>query len=102
MEDVARIALEFPIAREVRGRPGLGQLVDGYAVFDYPNVDIVDTRVFIRYGRCWFVEEKKLDRIKRPRKWADYEKQKKSKHPFGMKWTGEGVLRIYPLQYFYK
>ena len=97
MDDVARIAPEFPIAREVRGRPGLGQLVDGFTVFDYSNVDFVNDQVFIRYGRRWMKGAEKPNTTKPSRKWADYEKQEK-KMPFG----SVSILRIYPLEWFYK
>ena len=93
MDDVARVAPEFPIAREVQGRPGLGRLVDGYAQFGYPNVDFVDDQVIIRYYRRWVVGTP--DATKRT--WADYEKQKKQ-----LPYQTDGVLRIYPLEWFYE
>ncbi len=79
MEDVARITPEFPIARRVVGRPGLGQLPDGFAMFTYPNVDIVGQTVFIRYSRMW------------PKEKDD-----------GATMAAEGVMRIYPLKWFYE
>ncbi len=97
MDDVARIAPEFPIAREVRGRPGLGQLVDGYAQFTYSNVDFVNDQVFIRYHRLWMKGVEKPATTKPSRKWADYEKQKKQSP-----WRSQAVLRIYPLEWFYE
>ncbi len=97
MDDVARIKPEFPIEREVQGRPGLGRLVDGYAQFAYPNVDIVGDRVFIRYNRMWPVPAEKAGNGTPPRKWADFEKQKT-----GLGFGGESVMRIYPLEWFYE
>lgn len=97
MEDVSRIAPEFPIARRVVGRPGLGQLPDGFAMFTYPNVDIVGETVFIRYSRMW--PRKREDAPEEaaqaglPKMWPEYEERE-------AEMTGTGVLRIYPLEWF--
>ena len=98
MEEVDRIPPEFPIPRRLVGRPGLGQLPDGFAMFTYPNVDIVGDRVFIRYLRMWprvidGKEERKVDG-NLPLMWPAYEERE-------AEMTGEGVLRIYPLEWFY-
>ena len=80
MADVDQIVPEFPIPWGLRGNPGLGQLADGYANFDYPNVDIIGDKVFLRYSRGWPVlgNDDKAEM------------------------TGEGILRIYPLEWFYR
>ena len=97
MEDVSRITPEFPIARRVVGRPGLGQLPDGFAMFTYPNVDIVGETVFIRYSRMW--PRKREDASEAaaqaglPKMWPEYEER-------AAEMTGTGVLRIYPLEWF--
>lgn len=97
VENVARIAPEFPIPRIIRGRPNLGQLPDGFAMFTYPNIDIVGDKIFLRYSRMW------------PE--ATDEKFTPSQEGLPLMWPketvgkatmrGEGVLRIYPLEWFY-
>ena len=102
MQTVARIAPEFPIARRAVGRPGLGQLPDGFALFTYPNVDIVADTVFIRYSRMWPKvidgEEKETTGPTLPTMWPDtiplYENAR-------AEMTGGGVMRRYPLEWFY-
>ncbi len=102
MADAARITPEFPIARRVVCRTGLGQLPDGYCMFSQPNLDIVGDQVFIRYGRMWPVAKEgeprglKSDGILWPRREG---KQGDS----GAEWKGEEVvLRVYPLEWFYQ
>ena len=102
MADAARITPEFPIARRVVCRTGLGQLPDGYCMFSQPNLDIVGDQVFIRYGRMWPVAKEgeprdlKADGILWPRREG---KQGDS----GAEWKGEEVvLRVYPLEWFYQ
>ena len=98
MENTARITPEFPIARRVVGRPGLGQLPDGFAMFSQPNLDIVGDQVFIRYGRMWPVE--KTDAKQKPsNQWPGiWPRQEDS----GAEWKGEEVImRVYPLEWFY-
>lgn len=97
MEDVTRIAPEFPIARVVRPRSPYGRVIaDGVAIFAYPNMDIVGDKVFLRYARDWpWVIPGKPKRdpnlpVTSP-KYEDREAQFK----------GEPVLRIYPLNWFY-
>ena len=53
---------------------------DGFANFDYPNVDIVGEKVILRYSRGWPIlcNDGKAEM------------------------TGEGIMRIYPLKWFYK
>ena len=81
MAEVDRIVPEFPIPGIIRGNPGLGPLPDGYANFDYANLDFVGEKVFLRYSRGWpiLVENGKSAEM-----------------------TGEGVMRIYPLNWFYE
>lgn len=98
MEDIARIAPEFPIARRVVGRPGLGQLPDGFVMFSQPVVDIAGDRVFIRYSRMWPVETDEPANRKPsgewPRRWPRQEDR-------GAEITDALVMRIYPLKWFY-
>jgi hypothetical protein len=99
MEDVARITPEFPIARRVVGRPGLGKLPDGFVMFTQPVVDIVGDRVFVRYGRQWPVEmgepSLRTPAGEWPRTWPRQEDR-------GATLSGEElVLRVYPLEWFY-
>jgi len=99
MEDVERIAPEFPIPRVTRARPGIGYLPEGFAMFTYPNVDIVGYQVFVRYLRMYPVEREgdwpKADPRQQPLKYADFEQR-------GAEMKGEGVLRRYPLAWFYE
>ncbi len=104
MADVARVAPEFPIPRRVKGRPGLGQFPNGYAKFDYPNVDVIGEKVFIRYYRAWSeVIDDGTQKIERSGGWP-------VRIPTENRWvsdrearmTGEGVLRVYPLDWFYQ
>lgn len=98
MEDVDRITPVFPIPRVTRGRPGIGYLPDGFAMFTYPNVDIVGDKAFVRYSRMWPVKKdaKKTDAGENlPTMWPNYEEQ-------GAEMSGESVMRIYPLDYFLK
>ena len=103
LEDVASISPEWPIPAVMRGRLGLGQLPDAFANFDYSNVDIVGDRVFLRYHRTWpMMKEEALpeadnvpSHITENPMWPRFEDRK-------AEMTGEGVLRIYPLDYFYE
>ena len=103
MQDVARIAPELPIARRVVGRPGLGQLPDGFAMFTYPNVDIVGETVFIRYSRMWpkvtDAEEKGTAGASLPTMWPETIPLDEDARA---EMTGGGVLRRYPLKWFYE
>ena len=98
MEDINRIAPEYPIPRMTRGRPGLGMLPEAFAMFTYPNVDIIGDRVFIRYARMWPVDRRTKKESKRdslPRMWPEYERRE-------AEMSGENVMRIYPLEWFYE
>jgi hypothetical protein len=99
MSEADWIAPEYPIPRVTRARPGIGALPEGFAMFSYSNVDIAGGRVFVRYGRSWPVERPgnwpKADPKNMPLRWSDYEQR-------GADMTGEAVLRIYPLEWFYK
>ena len=103
MQDVPRVAPEFPIARRVVGRPGLGQLPDGFAMFTYPNVDIAADTVFIRYSRMWpkvtDAEEKETAGESLPTMWPETMPLDENARA---EMTGGGVLRRYPLQWFYE
>ena len=99
MDDSERIAPEFPIVRRLVARPGIGQLPDGFAMFTYPNVDIIGEQVFIRYLRMWPRPISGQPDAKRdsglPLMWPAYEDRE-------AEMTGEGVMRIYPLEWFYR
>ena len=62
-------------------------------------MDIVGDKVFIRYARMWArpvagtAEPKKEDNL--PRMWPKYAERE-------AEMTGERVMRIYPLEWFYK
>ena len=100
MEDVAHILPEFPIARRVVGRPGLGQLPDGFIMFTQPTVDIVGDLVFIRYGRAWPVEKELPDTQQTSGKWPTMWPRLEDG---GAEMQGnELVMRIYPLKWLYK
>ena len=98
MEDRARIEPEFPIPRSLVGRSPFGRLPDGFAMFTYPNVDLVGDHVFVRYLRGWPepVAESGDRRAPRgaPRMWPEYE-EREAQIVF------ETVLRRYPLRWFY-
>ncbi len=100
MADVARITPEFPIARRVVGRPGQGQLPDGFIMFSQPNVDIAGKLVFIRYGRMWPVETKGPQKRKPSPEFPDVWPRQEDR---GAEMTGgEVVMRVYPLEWFYR
>ncbi|MFV1966247.1 MAG: sialidase family protein [Pirellulaceae bacterium] len=99
MEDVARITPEYPIPRVVRARPGIGQLPDGFAMFDYANVDIIGDKVFVRYSRTWAIEQTGGSLAPVPHEMELMNKLYKQR---GATMTGTPVMRIYPLEWFYK
>ncbi len=81
LEDVDRIQPQSPIT-PVIGLPDVGQISDDFAVFRYPNVCFAKDNVYILYAREWFfVDEKQSDEVQI---------------------KAELVLRIYPLDYFYR
>ena len=50
LEDVDRVPPEYPI-QMVRARDFVGELPDGWAWFNYPNLDVVGDKVILRYSR---------------------------------------------------
>ena len=68
-------------------------------MFTYPNVDIIGDRVFIRYLRMWPRPISGRPDAERdsglPLTWPAYEDRE-------AEMTGEGVMRIYPLEWFYR
>ena len=80
MEEVDRIAPEFPIPGLVRGNTELEQFADAYRTVDYPNMDVVGDKVILRHSRQWPIMCGKGR--------AEI--------------TGEGVLRVYPIGWFYE
>jgi len=99
MDDAARIAPDYPIPGLIVGRPGLGNLPDGFAMFTYPNVDIIGDTVFIRYSRMWprlrDAGAQATGGPAVPRMWPSYEERR-------AEMTGEGVARICPVEWFYR
>ena len=98
MQDIDRIPLEFPISRRLVARPGIGQLPDGFAMFTYSNVDIIGEKVFVRYVRMWprVLDGQASHRdTNLPLMWPKWEERE-------AEMTGEGVLRVYPLAWFYQ
>jgi hypothetical protein len=100
MEDVDRITPEFPISMFLVGRSPFGTLPAGFAMFTYPNVDIVGEKMFLRYSRVWPHVIRGRSEAKRdssvPLMWPQYEERE-------AEMTGDGgVMRIYPLEWFYK
>jgi hypothetical protein len=73
-------------------------LPDGFIMFTYPNVDIIGDKVFIRYARMWprVISGKETKRdTNLPLMWPRYEERE-------AEMIGEGVMRIYPLEWFYR
>lgn len=79
LEDIPRITPEYPIS-PVRGRRDVGHLPDNFVQFSYPNVDVVEDKVFIRYYRRWWVLNGG-GKPTMPKRW---------------------VMRVYPVQWFYE
>ena len=78
IEDLDRIPAEYPVS-PVRARRDVGHLPDNYIQFSYPNVDVVGELVFVRYYRRWWIVEE--GKPKMPR---------------------HHLMRVYPLDWFYK
>ena len=79
LEDIDRLPPEYPI-QMVRARDWVGVIPDSWAFFHYANIDVVGDQVFLRYSRgtpLLGVAEQKL------------KKQ-------------QGVLRVYPVEWFYE
>lgn len=96
MDDVSRLAPEFPIPRNLVGRSPFHHLPDEFAMFTYPNVDIAGGRALVRYSRMWPVPRqdagpRPLDAA--PRMWPDWEERE-------AEMRSESVLRVYPLGWF--
>ena len=98
MDEVARVAPEFPMPRHLVGRSPFSHLPDDFAMFTYPNVDIVEEQVFVRYLRAWAraVEGREARPVddQAPRMWPRHE-DREAEMQF------ESVLRQYPLAWFY-
>ena len=93
---MGRVPVEYPITPNARGRLALGQLPDGLASFDYPIIDIAGGKVFLRYGRQW-------PEMTDAAKGVDNTMARMIKQTTDMPvtFTGEGVLRVYPVEWFY-
>ncbi|MFH1566944.1 MAG: sialidase family protein, partial [Gemmatimonadota bacterium] len=97
MDAADRVAAEFPIPRNLVGRSPFHHLPDDFAMFTYPNVDLVGDRAFVRYSRMWPVPRQAGDprpADAAPRMWPEWEER-------DAEMRSESVLRIYPLAWFY-
>ena len=81
MDDVARITPEYPLLH-VRGRQQVGQLPDDFVQFAYPDAYVVGDKVYLTYYRRW------------PHVNGD--------GSVGSRYEPGGVLRVYPLEWFYQ
>ena len=99
MDQVKRISPEFPISRLIVGRSPFSHLPDGFAMFTYPNVDIIKDEVFVRYLRMTPVATgaKPLpkEQPNLPERWPAYEER-------GAEMRSEKIMRVYPLKWFYQ
>lgn len=80
LDEIGRIAPEYPILPNVRARDFVGELPEGFSYAHYANVCFVGDKVFVMYPRgapLLGIAEQNLDKQ-------------------------EQVLRIYPLEWFYK
>lgn len=79
LEDIDRIPPEFPI-KMVRARDWIGTMPDKWAYFHYPNLDVVDDKVILRYSRGspWL---------------GSAERNLKQQ---------ESIMRVYPIAWFYQ
>jgi hypothetical protein len=90
LADVEQIAPEYPII-PVIGLPDVGVLPDDFATFDYANVCFAGDRVFLIYHRSW----------------VDSGPEARQARTLGERGRGEagkpreGVIRSYPLDWFY-
>ncbi len=101
MADIGRIIPDYPISANARGDLGPIQLDDGYSMFTYSNVDIVGQKVFLRYSRKW--PEMVTADAPQPEIELTLASIWPSSTPKDRRadMRGEGVLRIYPLSWFY-
>ena len=79
LRDISHLPGEYPI-QMVRARDWVGPLPDGWAWFHYANVDVIGDTVFISYTRGTPVKGVAEQNLKKQ----------------------ETVMRIYPLEWFYK
>ena len=98
MENGGRIAPDFPILANVRGNPGLGQLPDGFAMFTYPNMDIVGDKVVVRYSRIWPQKLESGKDISTDGRLPSMIPQDEQRQ---VQMSGEWSMRIYPIDWFY-
>jgi hypothetical protein len=100
LEDVGHITPDFPIPRRIVGNSPFGQLPEGFMMFTYPNVEVIGDKVFVRYLRMWPIVKKEAPGQAGVGQLPTTVTSEDSKAGAEMK--GEGVLRIYPLEWFYK
>ena len=100
LEDVGRITPDYPIPRRIVGNSPFGQLPEGFMMFTYPNVEVIGDKVFVRYLRMWPVLKKEAPGQAGVGQLPTTVTSEDSKAGAEMK--GESVLRIYPLEWFYK
>ena len=79
MDDIECILPEYPI-REVRSREYVGQLPEGFNYYHYPNICFAYDKVYIMYTRSDHLQGIAEQNL----------------------YKQENVLRIYPLEWFYK
>jgi hypothetical protein len=99
MDDVARLTPEFPIARRVVACTPLEHIPDGFAMFSYPNVDLVGEKVVVRYARTWPQKRAGGTQVLpdgRLPSMIPHAEQSEAHM------CGEWVQRIYPLEWFYR
>jgi len=92
LEDIDRVPPEYPI-RHVGGKWSDLDLLEDFSWFRYMNVCFAKGKVYVMYVRQWFEGVGTTDlRVLEDAKAAKGTRKKAS----------EQVLRIYPLEYFYK
>jgi len=91
IEDIARIAPEYPVT-PVIGLPDVGELPNGFATFDYPNIGSAQDKVYIMYTRSWVAPAEEQEE---PVTLGERMQTTAAK-------PAETVLRVYPLEWFYQ
>ena len=89
MQDIDRIPSESPII-PVIGLHDVGAIPDDFAVFRYANVSFAKDKVYIMYAREWFEADTESGTFE------------DGSGAGKIKSGREQVLRIYPLEYFYR
>lgn len=90
MEDVDRIPPEYPTS-PVIGLPKVGVLPDDFMTFDYANICFAGDNAFLMYGRGWVEAAPERG-----------EARSLGEHRDPTAKSHESVLRIYPVEWFYR